>query len=476
MAGMISRALGRMGFTGERARARPMSEQGVSGYAVFGGYLTNPERRADLVGQQRYVKASDILANISIVAAGTRYFMNMLSKPSWTFDPADDSDAAKEMAEFAQEVIEDTATSWGRIVRRAGMYRYHGFGIQEWTAKKRDDGRIGLLDIEQRPQHTISQWDIDDAGNILGVTQTSPQTGARIYLPRQKFVYLVDDMMTDSPEGMGWFRHLVDPSERLTEYLRLEASGFQKDLSGIPVGRAPISEMMALIGTPKAGGGVWTEAEVKAQINGLRDFMKMDSKNNNSSILLDSRPYADTTNDGQKTTAVMKWGLELLQGKAESLEDIGPAIIRLTEDMARITGTENILTGSKGVGSNALSKDKSENSYLTMNAAVKDIAEAVNRDVIGILWDLNGFDEKIKPRAKVEDISFKDIDQITAAIRDMATAGAVLTPDDPVIDEVRDLMGLTHQPEMTAERMAIMMPPPPGPGKDPDNPETGAKK
>src|SRR5437016_1076239 len=129
-------------------RARPFSEMGVSGTAVYAGYVLSPERSTKLIGQEKYRTFSDILANTAIVAAGVRYFLNIISKPNWSCEPADDSAEARKYADFVEELIGDMITPWDRIVRRSGTYRFHGFAIQEWTAKKRDDGKIGLLDIE----------------------------------------------------------------------------------------------------------------------------------------------------------------------------------------------------------------------------------------------------------------------------------------------------------------------------------------
>lgn len=150
-------------------KASPYSEAGVSGTAVFGGYIANKEKSHKLFGQERYRVASDTLVNISIVAAGIRYFLNLLAKPEWKVEPADDSDEAQRMADFVEEVMGDMVTAWPRLIRRCGMYRYYGFGIQEWTAKKRDDGLIGYEDIESRPQHTIERWSVDERGTVLGV-------------------------------------------------------------------------------------------------------------------------------------------------------------------------------------------------------------------------------------------------------------------------------------------------------------------
>jgi hypothetical protein len=194
---------------------QPFQEMGVAGTAVYGGYVQVKERSADWVGWRKWQTASDLAVNISIVAAGVHYFCNLVSYPEWTVRPSDDKDQeAVLLAKFMDDVLKQLKTPFYKVVRRATMYRFHGFGVQEWTAKKRDDGFIGLADIESRPQHTIEQWDVDELGTVRGMWQRAPQTGALLGLPRSKLIYLVEDTITDSPEGLGMFRHMADPLQQ----------------------------------------------------------------------------------------------------------------------------------------------------------------------------------------------------------------------------------------------------------------------
>lgn len=432
------------------SNANPYSEIGVSGTAVFGGYIITKERSARLTGSERYRTASDILANVSIVSAGLRYFLNLLAKPEWTID-RDDGDQAKEDAEFVEDILGDMETSWGRIVRRAGMYRFHGFGIHEWIAKRRPDGRIGLKDIEVRPQHTIERWQVDASGAVTGVWQRSPQTGQEIGLPRNKLVYLVDDTVTDSPEGMGWFRHLVDPCDRLKTYLQLEGYGFQRDLSGTPVGRAPLQKIKQLVDAKKI-----TQATADNLIQGMKNFVQMQAKSPDTGVLLDSQPYESLTADGQQVSAVPQWDLELLTGSVGSLPQVDKAINRLIYECARIIGIENMLTGSEGFGSMALSRDKSQHIYLSIQSTLHDMTEQFSKDIITPIWQLNGLPEETKPKLKAADVAFRDVEQIAAVMRDLATAGIVLQPDDPINNDLRDLMGVSRAPELDEETLDMM--------------------
>ncbi len=437
-----------------REPAKPFQEQGGSGTAVWGGFVENIEKDPRLSGTRRYITVSDMLANVSIVAAGLRYFLNLAAVPGWSVEAAKDqadgssSDAAQRAADFLQDaLLEDLGTSWSRIVRRSGNFRFHGFAIQEWVAKRRPDGMIGLEDIEQRPQHTIEQWDVDPKGKVLGVGQRSPQTGELLYIPRSKFLYLVDDTLTDSPEGFGLFRQLIEPAEMIREYLRIEMMGYERDLRGIPIGKAPLAEINKAVADGKMQPAQRTEI-----LKGLRNFLKMEAKAKNTSLMVDSSTYQGVTADGTTVSSTGKWGVELLNAQGTSLQELGKAIDRLTHDIARILGAENLLLGGAGGGNRALGEDKSRNLYLAVNGVVQDIREGAQRDLVSVIWTLNGLPEELKPTLKVEDVAFKDALSIAQTLQAMATAGAVLSADDPAIDDVRDLLGISQQPQEAIQR------------------------
>lgn len=419
-------------------RASAFKEVGESGTAVFGGYVEYFEKNAALNRGNRYETASDILANISIVAASVRYFLNILSEPKWSAEPADDSVEAEELAEYVEDVINGMDSNWSQVVRRAAMFRFYGFSTQEWTAVKREDGRIGFADIESRPQHTIERWERNDTGKVIGVWQRPPQSGLEIPIDRWKLIYLVDDMLTDSPEGMGWFRHLVEPATRLKEYLSLEQLGYDRDMSGIPVGRAPITDINQAV-----KNGKLSQASANSILSGLQNFVQTKIKKNNTGMVLDSKTYQATTDGGVTPSAVPQWGIELLKGDPGAIQELGEAIHRLNLEMARIMGTEAILMGADGKGSLALSKDKSSNLYIQVNSTLNQMAQQMTKDVIEPLWALNGFDPKLKPSFKVEDVTFHSVEEMAQVLSDMASAGVVLAPDDDAVKELFTLMGLS---------------------------------
>ena len=422
-------------------KANASKEVGSAGYQITGGIINYNEKNPLIANHsQRHLASADILANISIIAASVRYYLNLLSNPNWSVRPVDDSSQAAEAAEFVESVMHDMNSSWTRVIRRNGMYKWHGFNIAEWTAKKREDGKIGFVNVEQRPQHTIERWAIDDNGVVLGVWQMNPNTQQEVFIDRWKLIYLVDDTLTDSPDGMGWFRHCVEPAQRLKEYLTLEKIGFERDLAGIPVGKAPITAINRAIKS-----GAISKQQGEAMLDGIKNFVKMEVKKQNTGLILDSQTFENTTSDGTQATSVNQWGMDLLTSNPGNMASLQEAINRIQVEIARIIGTENIFTGTDGSGSLALSQDKSTNLYLNVNSALVEMAEQFDKDFIGPLWRLNGFDEKLKPSFQPEEVAFKDAEAVSVVLRNMAQAGAVLAPDDPAINDLRMLLGVSEQ-------------------------------
>lgn len=419
---------------------KPRREQGAPGFSVIGGFLQSKERNPRLIGEQKFITASDILANVPIVAAGVKYFVNLLASPEWKVEPVDDTDEAKEAVDFVYSAMYGMEASWARTIRRSGMYKFYGFGVQEWTAYRRDDGRVAYKSIETRPQFTIDRWDIDPTtGRVRGFWQRSPHDSSEYYIPRGKTIYLVDDTLTDSPDGFGWLRHLAEPADRYMEYQRIEGSGFERDFRGVPVGRAPLAEIEAAV-----EAGEITRAAADGITGGLSKFIQMRNKSTNTGLLVDSSTYTSVSDTGTSTTSVPKWDIELLTGSSAGIEHVGNAIKRLEFVMSTVLGTEGLLIGAEG-GSRALSEDKSRNLYLNVNATLNDIAESYEKDFIDPLWTLNGLNNRLKPTLRVEDVSFRSVDDVTKALADLARAG--LTPDDEATNFVRGMLGLPDQPE-----------------------------
>jgi hypothetical protein len=434
------------------AQVKSTKTYGAPGTAIYGGYIQSDERDSRLgTTRERQRNYSEVLANVSIVASGVRYFLNLVARADWSFTPSED-DSDGQYAETLEEILtEDPATPWHRIVRRAAAYRFYGFSLQEWTAKRRPDGIMTLKDVAPRSQLTIERWDVDPEGQVRNAIQRSPQTSLDLVIPRSKLLYLVDDTLSDSPEGLGLFRHLMSPAERLRRYEKLEGFGYETDLRGIPIGRAPFAELDAAVQQ-----GLLSPAQ-RIQIEApMRTFIQNHIKTPDMGMLLDSITYESKDESGRASN-IRQWDIELLKGGSQNFGDIAKAIERVNMEMARILGVEQLMLGSSQ-GSYALSRDKTDSFFLLVDGALREIEEAVRKDLVNTIWRLNGWDDKYKPELSPEITRHSDVQEIASVLKDMATAGALLDPDDPVIGEVRELLGLSKQNHINMAMDAALTP------------------
>lgn len=422
---------------------------GESGTPIYGGYIVSDEADSSLIGVTKYTTFSNVLANVGIVAAGTRYFLNLVARSEWSVvAPEGSGEAGEEIARAIDTILKSMESPWHSVVRRAAMYRFYGFSVQEWIAKYTKEGHIGFADVAPRPQRTIEQWFRDVYGRIIQINQRSPQTGNLIPLPRRKLVYIVDDALSDSPEGLGLFRHTALAAKRLMRYEQLEGCGFEEDLRGIPIGRAPFAELQKAV-----DDNLISKQDRNDMLQPIRDFMNghIQSPSNPRGLLLDSMTYK-TDDDAERPSNVKQWDLELLKASANSQPDVAKAIDRETRNIARILGVEQLLLGETALGSFALSRDKSNNFALIIDGTLVELASSFEKDLVAPLMMLNGWPEELKPKLKTDSTQYRDPEQITNSLKNLAGSGAMLSPDDPVINTVRRILGL---PELDMTKMRI---------------------
>ncbi len=161
---------------------------------------------------------------------------------------------------------------------------------------------------------------------------------------------------------------------------------------------------------------------------------------------MDSLPYFSDSDAGDQVSGVPQWGFELLSGAGVGHAEIRAAIDGLQREIARIMGVEHLMMGDIG-GNRSLAEDKSRNLYLIANSVLKYVASTVKSDIVVPIFKLNGFPMDKMPSVETEDVTFKNADAVTGALQRMASAGAPLTPNDPVINDIRELLGVSPVPD-----------------------------
>jgi hypothetical protein len=458
-----------------RVKPKPQQRQGVGGTNAVGGFLVSAESNADLTyGPQRFKTLNQMLLNTGIVGACSRYYLAMGSGVGWTVEPPDvdnlkaigkakggSIDQAKKYAEIVDDAIHDMEMPWSKFVKGTLLFRLLGYSVQEWVAKRRADGNIGFLTIERRPQWTIEQWDIDEDGLVAGFVQRVPYSGQLLYLPRDKVVYVVDDTVTDQPDGVGLLRHVVETNRQLKRLEQLEGWGYETDARGIPVGSAPLGLLAQLVSE-----GVITPAERDRRVRGINNIVANHVKNPGLGLVMDSSVYTDI-GPLQTPSAQKMYGLELLRGDGAGLHEIHETIVRKNEEIARVFGLEHVLLGAGGKGSLALSQDKTELFAQLITGTLNELADCYRVDVVGTLFDLNGWDRDLMPRLIPDKVQLSSVVEMMNAIVQLKQAGAYMPPDDPVFGQIRDMLGVVGAPVMPPQIVGPLGRPIPAPGQSP---------
>ena len=82
-----------------------------------------------------------------------------------------------------------------------------------------------------------------------------------------------------------------------------------------------------------------------------------------------------------------------------------------------------------------------------MESLIGQIRNALDRDVLDIVWLLNGWPEEMKPRFKTSPLQRKDVTEVMGVLEGLARAGATLAVGDPAIDSARESVDLPPAPE-----------------------------
>lgn len=213
---------GSPGFIAPPPEGMTFKDVGSYGLRQFGGWVRE-DFLAVLVGRQGARVYREMLDNSAVVGSVIFAITQALRRVEWRVNPADDTPAAAEMAEFVDSLRDDCSHTWEDFVTESLSMLGYGYSVHEMVYKRRlgpkppegqatskhKDGRIGLRRLPIRGQDTILKWMFDPNGQITGVTQ-QPWVGAMIDLPIQKMLLFRPTSHKNNPEGRA-----LDPQTKI---------------------------------------------------------------------------------------------------------------------------------------------------------------------------------------------------------------------------------------------------------------------
>jgi len=392
-----------------RAVRANLSPVGVSGVVAYGGVLMHDDSDRAWVGSQRDKTIRSML-NDPVLGAVLLGIEMLVRRVEWRVDPADDTPAAAEAAEFVSGCLDDMAGHWpGDTLAQVLTFLGWGWSCLEVVHKQRkgptgkppsrfDDGRIGWRKWSLRPQPTRYGWRFGDDGEPTGMIQQDPVTFKLIDIPLARCLTFRYGSRDNSPEGSTALRMAYDAWYNKRAIQRIEAIGIERELAGLPVMYIPGANI-------EAADAVYTAAQ--QIVTGLRQ----DSQS--GAVVAGDRD--DKGNRIQELTLLTTGGARAI--------DTDPVIRRYANEMVTVFLANVLRTGQDNVGAFALSETQSGLFQQAIGAHLDTVADTLTNQAVWPLWRLNGGQPETSPLIRHGDIESAGMAEMGQLLKDLADSG-----------------------------------------------------
>lgn len=407
---------------------------GLKGARPMEGWLYDeflPQLRG-IRGAQIYRQMMD---NDPIIGAALFTFSMLLRSVAWTVVPVDQSPKAIAAKEWVESVLfQDMLTPFGDVMSDILSFIGFGFAPAEVTYKVRrgkqkdprrsskfDDRTIGVSKIGVRAQDTIWRWHFDNWGELNALEQYRiGETNAMI--PADKLLLFRTTSALSNPEGRSVLRNA---------YITWVRKGTIEEAEG----RAAIrSAGMVVMRIPSLFLDPGASGDELAVANAYRAIADKTAKDQMGSVVLPS--------DVDPNTKAPLYDIKYVTTEGTRPVNMTDIVERYDKRMLSSVLADFILLGQQSVGSFALSDSKTAMFSKACGAFLSVIDDQFNRVLLSRLWELNAFDEDVKPKVQPGDLEAPDLGKLGLFILQLAQSGAQLFPDPELEAKLKRLANL----------------------------------
>lgn len=415
-----------------------MSPVAVDGYGASGGGSKidiYDDYLPDLVGRKgrRTIRQMTNDETIGAVRFAIDAFFRGVE---FYVDPNSDDELHEERREYYRNWLESTLfddigdpadrysmTNWEDFIINAVSAFDFGWAYFDVVPYRKPDGTCGIKDLTLIAQETLDGWHREDNRAIKGLYQRPP-TGVTsgsnsLYIDKDRALHFVASPFKGSPEGKSPLRHIYNPWYYKRKYQAIEAILMERGC-GFPTLYVS-SEIKRL-----ADAG---DTQAKQTVAWAEQFVANIKRNEQSGAVIYSDPYKNIDNEGGFSWASTRTcELKLETPGATNAVDIDKAIRRSDEAITRGLLATFLMLGTGGnSGSLSLGQDQSSLFLKAISGWLEMIASVVNRQLVPMLWDLNGFPDEYRPYVRPGELTNKTAEQVSAFVRDMAAAGIIVS-------------------------------------------------
>lgn len=351
---------------------------------------------------------------------------SLVRELAWFAEPADDTPAAQQAADFLDSCLDDMTHTWGDHIAAALSFLPFGFSAFEIVYRQRtetegskySDGMWGWRKLAYRPQDTIDGFSLDEQGGTQGISQST--FGRTVDIPIEKLV-VYRTTSQRGPYGRSILRNAYKSWFYMRRVEELLAIGVDRDLAGLPVGLMPAESIIAR----DTAYGV------------MKDIVTRVKRDEQEGILLPS---------DRDETGNLLYDFKLLTagGGAERLAGVLAIKRAFAQDILGSVLADFMGLGRDATGSRALADPKIELWQKSLEWVADTIAETLTRHAVPRLMALNGVPRALSPTLAHSPVKQTDVAGLATALKDIAGAGVpIVGADDPMlVAHLRDLLEL----------------------------------
>ncbi|WP_243151799.1 hypothetical protein [Clostridium sp. MD294] len=452
-------------------------EYGRIGQRRYGGVFFE-EFLTELQGQKGIEVYKEMSENDDIIGAMLFAIEMLMRQVTWDIEPAANTKADKNAAEFIKSCMNDMEQSWQDTISEIMSFLIYGWSYHEICYKRRiqnqskyTDGLIGWKKLALRSQDTLYRWEYGENDDLLAMSQIAPPDYIIRTIPIEKALHFVTKSRKQNPEGRSILRNCYTDYYYKKRFRQIEGIGVERDLAGLPLLQPTKSRKQNPEGRSILRN-CYTDYYYKKrfrQIEGIgveRDLAGLpllqppegadiwnDDPENMKALAYAEKLVKNIRRD-EKEGIVLPygWTFSLVNGGSKRQFEIGNIIERIDNRMAMTCMADFVLLGHQQTGSFALSSDKTRLFAVAIGTYLDIICQTINTQAIPKLIKVNQSHFKNisdMPKLIHGDIEKQDLTQFADYIVKMANVG-LLTLDQNLERKIREMGGLPEALEGVA--------------------------
>lgn len=329
---------------------------------------------------------------------------------------APDDPEAKKWAAMADSWLIDMNRPMASHVQDSLTMLWAGFAPIEIVAKQRNsfnsrftDGYYGIKALNLLDQLSVWDWVYEDnqpvAMRQIGSNVIGPGT-----VPLSKTLLYRTNDAYNRPQGKPLLKPAWRPWRLKRKIQDSEALGIERELCGLPIFEMPMEDIDAQYETEADGVTLTQDAKRARQIVRAAQAATQDMRLNKSGgIVLPSNTYAED-NGGQDTAR--KYQFRILSTGGQRAIDSRTAARDYDHAIARVAMMQFLTLGQRSGGSYGLSEDQSSMAVSSIMALADIAGDEWNLKTIPMMWGINVFPPKYRPRLGHSDVNKNGITQL----------------------------------------------------------------